>query len=94
MIHKHLLKNMTLYYNNYEKKISHNLLFLAIQLFIYILKKRGKKARESKSIDLDHRTTVWWIYVLNLLLHRPIKLLVTILTPLVESGIITFTINI
>ncbi len=97
MLHKQLLDNMTLYYNYYEKKnIEKSFIISNSTVHIYPRKKKGKtkKARESRSIDLDHRTTIWWIYVLYLLLRRPIKLLVTILTPLVESGIITFTVDI
>ena len=97
MLHKQLLNNMTLYYNYYEKK-EHRIIFYYQQIncsyISYKKKGKTKKARESRSIDLDHRTTIWWIYVLYLLLRRPIKLLVTILTPLVESGIITFTVDI
>ncbi len=96
MIHKQLLNNMPLYYTVTTKE--HRIIFYYQQFNCSYIswKKQGKtkKARESRSIDLDHRTTIWWIYVLFLLLRRPIKLFVTILTPLVESGIITFTIDI
>ena len=48
MIHKQLLKRMTLYYNNYKRETSHNNSFFILNnstVHIYP-KKKGKRERE------------------------------------------------